>query len=61
MALTLFGASLLSLVFCIILSAIKGFDRDRALPFAPYLVIAGLGTFVGSVYFPSLFHHLIIN
>ena len=61
MALTLFGASLLSLVVWLILSAINGFERDRALPFAPYLVIAGLGTFVGSVYFPSLFHHLIIN
>ena len=61
MALTLFGASLLSLVVWLILSAMKGFERDRALPFAPYLVIAGLGTFVGSVYFPSLFHHLIIN
>ena len=61
MALTLFGASLLSLVVWLILSAFKGFERDRALPFAPYLVIAGLGTFVGSVYFPSLFHHLIIN
>ena len=61
MALTLFGASLLSLIVWLILSAIKGFERDRALPFAPYLVIAGLGTFVGSVYFPSVFHHLIIN
>ena len=61
MALTLFGASLLSLIVWLVLSAIKGFERDRALPFAPYLVIAGLGTFVGSVYFPSLFHHLIIN
>tara|TARA_Y100000748_G_scaffold189773_1_gene158869 strand:- start:645 stop:1124 length:480 start_codon:yes stop_codon:yes gene_type:complete len=61
MALTLFGASLLSLIVWLILSAVKGFERDRALPFAPYLVIAGLGTFVGSVYFPSLFHYLIIN
>ena len=61
MALTLFGASLLSLIVWLILSAIKGFERDRALPFAPYLVIAGLGTFVGSVYFPSVFHHLITN
>ena len=61
MALTLFGASLLSLIVWLILSAVNGFERDRALPFAPYLVIAGLGTFVGSVYFPSLFHHLIIN
>ncbi len=61
MALTLFGASLLSLIVWIILSAIKGFERDRALPFAPYLAIAGIGTFVGSVYFPSLFHYLILN
>ena len=60
MALTLFGASLLSLVVWLILSGIKGFERDRALPFAPYLAIAGLGTFVGSVYFPSLFHYLIL-
>ena len=60
MALTLFGASLLSLVVWLVLSAINGFERDRALPFAPYLAIAGLGTFVGSVYFPSLFHYLIV-
>ena len=60
MALTLFVASLLSLVVWLILSGINGFERDRALPFAPYLAIAGLGTFVGSVYFPSLFHYLIV-
>ena len=61
MALTLFGASLLSLVVWIILAIINGFDRDRALPFAPYLAIAGLVTFIGSVYFPNIFHYLIIN
>ena len=61
MALTLFGASLLSLIVWITLSGIKGFERDRALPFAPYLAIAGIGTFIGSVYFPSLFHYLILN
>jgi prepilin signal peptidase PulO-like enzyme (type II secretory pathway) len=44
----------------LVLSAIYGFERDRALPFAPYLAVAGLGTFVGSVYFPSLFHYLIV-
>ena len=60
MAITLFVASLLSLVVWLILSGINGFERDRALPFAPYLAIAGLGTFVGSVYFHSLFHYLII-
>ena len=61
MALTLFGASLLSLIVWLVLSGIKGFERDRALPFAPYLAIAGLGTFIGSVYFPSLFHYLILH
>jgi prepilin signal peptidase PulO-like enzyme (type II secretory pathway) len=60
MALTLFGASLLSLIVWLILSGINGFERDRALPFAPYLAIVGLGTFIGSVYFPSLFHYLIL-
>ena len=60
MALTLFGASLLSLVVWLFLSLTKGFERDRALPFAPYLVIASIGTFMGSVYFPSLFHYLIL-
>ena len=60
MALTLFGASLLSLIVWLILSGVRGFERDRALPFAPYLAIAGLGSFIGSVYFPSLFHYLIL-
>ena len=61
MALTLFGASLLSLVVWIIIAIIKGFDRNRALPFAPYLAIAGLATFIGSFYFPNIFHYLIFN
>ena len=60
MALTLFGASLLSLIVWLVLSGINGFERDRALPFAPYLAIAGLVSFIGSVYFPSLFHYLIL-
>ena len=61
MALTLFGASLLSLIVWILLAFFKGFDRNRALPFAPYLAIASLVTFIGSVYFPNIFHYLIIN
>ena len=61
MALTLFGASLLSLIVWFVLAIVNGFDRDRALPFAPYLAIAGLATFIGSVYFPNIFHYLIIN
>ena len=59
MALTLFGASFLSLIIWTIISFNKGFNKDRAMPFAPYLAIAGIGTFVGSVYFPSFFYHLI--
>ena len=61
MALTLFGASLLSLIVWIAISFNKGFNKDLALPFAPYLAIAGIGTFVGSVYFPSFFYHLIFD
>ena len=61
MALTLFGASLLSLIVWIILAVFKGFDKDRALPFAPYLAIASLVTFIGSVYFPNIFHYLMFN
>ena len=60
MAFTLFGASLLSLLTWVAISIFKGFDTNRALPFAPYLVIASIGTFIGSVYFPSLFHYLIL-
>ena len=59
MALTLFGASFLSLIVWAAISLNKGFNKDRALPFAPFLAIAGIGTFIGSVYFPSFFYHLI--
>ena len=50
MALTLFGASLLSLLVWLIIAAIKGFDRNRALPFAPYLAIASLVTFISKFF-----------
>ena len=40
MALTLFGASLLSLVAWIGVSLIRGFDKDRAIPLGPFLSVA---------------------
>jgi len=61
MALTLFGASLLSLIVWVIIAVIKGFDRNRALPFAPYLAIASIAIYIGSFYFPNIFHYLIFN
>ena len=58
MALTLFGAAVLSLLTWIFISIQKGFDRDRALPFAPFLAVAGIGIYIGSIYFPSFFYIL---
>ena len=60
MALTLFFASLLSLIAWIIVSIIHGFDKDRAMPLGPFLSVAGIGIYVGSFYYPELFHLLII-
>lgn len=60
MAITLFSASLMSLIVWICLSLLQGFDKDRAMPMAPFLSVAGTGTFVGSFYYPELFHLLII-
>ena len=60
MALTLFFASVLSLIAWIILSTIHGFDKNRAVPLGPFLSVAGIGIYVGSFYYPELFHLLII-
>ena len=60
MALTLFFASILSLIAWIILSMIHGFDKNRAVPLGPFLSVAGIGIYVGSFYYPELFHLLII-
>ena len=60
MALTLFFASLMSLIVWICVSLLHGFDKDRAIPMAPFLSVAGVGTFIGSFYYPELFHLLII-
>ena len=60
MALTLFFASVLSLMAWIIISMIHGFDKNRAMPLGPFLSVAGIGIYVGSFYYPELFHLLII-
>ena len=45
-----FGASFLSLLTWIIISLFKGFDKDRALPFAPFLVLSAIGLFIAEFY-----------
>ena len=59
-AFTLFIASVLSLIAWIIISMIHGFDKNRAIPLGPFLSVAGIGIYVGSFYYPELFHLLII-
>ncbi|MDP6168491.1 MAG: A24 family peptidase [Candidatus Marinimicrobia bacterium] len=61
MALTLFGASVLSLLAWIGVSLIKGFDKDRAIPLGPFLSFAGTGAYIGSFYYPEFFHLLMIQ
>ena len=61
MALTLFGASLLSLLAWIGVSLIRGFDKDRAIPFGPFLSVAGIGAYIGSFYYPKFFHLLMLH
>jgi len=60
MALTLFLASVLSLIVWIAVSLVHGFDKNRAIPMGPFLSVAGTGIYVGSFYYPELFHLLII-
>ena len=60
MAITLFLASVLSLLVWLIVSLVHGFDKNRAMPMAPFLSVAGTSIFVGSFYYPELFHLLII-
>ena len=61
MALTLFGASLLSLLAWLGVSLFKGFDKDRAIPLGPFLSVAGIGSYVGSFYYPEFFHLFMIQ
>ena len=61
MALTLFVASLMSLLAWILVSLLRGFDRDRAIPFGPFLSFAGTGIYIGSFYYPEFFYLLILR
>ena len=60
MAITLFSASVLSLLTWVGVSLVTHFDKDRAMPMAPFLSVAGTGTYVGSFYYPEFFHLLIL-
>lgn len=61
MAITLFIASSLSLLIWIITSLFKGFNKDRAMPMAPFLSISGVLTFIGSFYYPKFFQLLVFK
>ena len=61
MAITLFTASVLSLLTWIAVSLTTGFDKNRAMPMAPFLAIAAIGVFIGSFYYPEFFHLLILR
>ena len=61
MAITLFTASVLSLLTWTAVSLTTDFDRNRAIPMAPFLAIAAIGVFIGSFYYPEFFHLLIIQ
>ena len=61
MAITLFTASVLSLLTWIAVSLTTDFDKNRAMPMAPFLAIAAIGVFIGSFYYPEFFHLLILR
>jgi leader peptidase (prepilin peptidase)/N-methyltransferase len=48
--LILFIASLISLLTWFVISLFKGFDKNRALPFAPFLVLSAIGLYVAEFY-----------
>ena len=61
MSITLFIASSMSLLVWIFVSLLRGFDKDRALPFGPFLSIGGTGVYVGSFYYPDFFYLLMLQ
>jgi leader peptidase (prepilin peptidase)/N-methyltransferase len=61
MAITLFFASLLSLFAWVAVSIFKGFNRDRAMPMAPFYTVAMTFVYMGSFYYPDFFYLLIIQ
>ena len=60
MILTLFLASLLGLMAWILISLFQGVDRNRPLPFAPYLSFSAISIFIVSNYSTTLIDHLIM-
>ena len=60
MILTLFFASFLGLLAWIVISMVKGLDRNRPLPFAPYLVFSAISIFIVSEYSTTLIDQLIM-
>ena len=60
MILTLFLASLLGLIVWILISIFQGIDRNRPLPFAPYLTFSAISIFIVSTYSTTLIDRLIM-
>jgi len=60
MILTLFLASLLGLLAWILISIFQGIDRNRPLPFAPYLTFSAISIFIVSNYSTTLIDRLIM-
>ena len=60
MILTLFFASLLGLIVWILISMFQGMDRNRPLPFAPYLAFSAISIFILSNYSTTLIDRLIM-
>ena len=60
MILTLFLASLLGLIVWILISIFQGMDRNRPLPFAPYLAFSAISIFIVSNYSTTLIDRLIM-
>ena len=52
---------LLSLLAWLGVSLFKGFDKDRAIPLGPFLSVAGIGSYIGSFYYPEFFHLFMIQ
>ena len=60
MAITLFFASSLSLIVWVLTSFFKGFNKDRAMPMAPFLSLSSISVFIGSFYYPNIFNLFIL-
>jgi prepilin signal peptidase PulO-like enzyme (type II secretory pathway) len=56
-----FMASFISLLTWFVISLFKGFNKDRALPFAPFLVISSITLFLSEYYFKTDFLSIILK